>query len=925
MVTHKSSVFSKFYPILTLILSFSLLVCSSSSLQAQNVHKSGGLAARERICISANWKFFKYESLDKADKLIYDVRPNVNEDLDNRPADAKPTEAVKVEATIPILKSFILPNSNAFIKDANKKYVRPQGDPGNDFPIVQNTFHDDAWKSLDLPHDWAIDGPFYKGYNTVIGGGMGRLPIQGVAWYRKKIDVSSADKGKSIYLEVDGAMSYSMVWINGHLAGGWPYGYTSWQVDLTPYINYGGINQLAIRLDNPVNSSRWYPGAGIYRNVWISKINPVHIAQWGSTVSTSEVTKNTAKVNVALSINNVSSATKQVLVTTAIYLLDSNSKIVGMPVATINQQKVVIGAHSSQSINGAVFLANPHLWYPLPSVSHNLYVAQTTITYLGKNIDQYQTRFGIRDIQFDADKGIFINGEKVLVNGVNQHADLGALGMAYNERAAQRQLEELQDLGCNAIRMAHNPPTPELLDLADKMGFLVVDEIFDAWERKKTGLDFHLVFPDWREQDLRALIRRDKNHPSVILWSIGNEVGEQYTGEDGGKVAQRLYNIAKDEDPTRLATLSMNYAKPDMPLPSIAEVICLNYQGEGIRNGPAYSGLKGINTPPLFPAFHKKFPNKVILSSENAAALSSRGEYFFPVFSGNSSPIKDTLGGDPKKRQVSSYELYSVDFGSSADKVFATMAQHPFVAGSFVWSGWDYLGEPTPYYLSRSSYFGIIDLAGFKKDRYYLYQSQWRPSLPMAHILPHWNWKERIGLVTPVHVFTSGDEAELFLNGKSLGRKKKDLYEYRLRWDSVLYEPGILKVVSYKNNQPWAEDSVKTTGEAVSLNLSADRTTIKADGKDLSFITVKITDQQGLTVPRSKNLLHFSIEGPGEIVATDNGDPTNLVSFSSKVREAFNGLCLVIVRGNANQADNIRLKVASAGMQTESIVIKSEK
>jgi beta-galactosidase len=367
----------------------------------------------------------------------------------------------------------------------------------------------------------------------------------------------------------------------------------------------------------------------------------------------------------------------------------------------------------------------------------------------------------------------------------------------------------------------------------------------------------------------------------------------------------------------------MNYAKPDMPLPGVLDVICLNYQGEGIRNEGAYTGLKGISTPPLFPAFHKKFPHKVILSSENAAAFSSRGEYMFPVYSGNSSPVKDGMGGDPKSQQVSAYELYSVDFGSSADKVFASMEKHPYVAGGFVWSGWDYLGEPTPYYLSRSSYFGIIDLAGFKKDRFYLYQSQWRPELPMAHILPHWTWPDRIGQVTPVHVFTSGEEAELFLNGKSLGRKKKGAYEYRLRWDEVQYEPGELKVVAYRNGKKWAEDIVRTAGTAAQLEAAADHSVIQADGKDLSFITVRVTDKNGLTVPGAKNALRFSIEGPGEIIATDNGDAANLVSFTSLQRDAFNGLCLVIVRAKPGQPGIIKLKAASVGLTDAIISLQS--
>ncbi|MEO7768244.1 MAG: DUF4982 domain-containing protein, partial [Ferruginibacter sp.] len=446
---------------------------------------------------------------------------------------------------------------------------------------------------------------------------------------------------------------------------------------------------------------------------------------------------------------------------------------------------------------------------------------------------------------------------------------------------------------------------------------------FDAWELKKTPLDFHLIFPDWHEQDLRAMIRRDRNHPSVIMWSYGNEVGEQYTDEKGAAIARKLKTIVKEEDTTRPATVAMNYAKPNMPLPEQTDVISLNYQGEGIRNGGAYAGLKGISTPPLFPAFHSKFTGKVILSTENASALSSRGEYLFPVVEGNSAPIRDGLGGNPKTQQVSAYELYSVDFGSSADKVFATMDQHPYVAGGFVWTGWDYLGEPTPYYLSRSSYSGIIDLAGFKKDRFYLYQSHWRPGFPMAHILPHWTWPNRVGQITPVHVFTSGDEAELFLNGKSLGRKKKAPLEYRLRWDDVKFTPGELSVVAYRNGRKWAEDIIETTGDASKLTISADRTVIRSDGKDLSFITVRVTDKNGLVVPYAKNALTFSIEGPGEIAATDNGDAANLVAFPSLIREAFNGLCLVIVRAKAGKQGIIRLKAASRGLKAADILFKT--
>jgi beta-galactosidase len=490
-------------------------------------------------------------------------------------------------------------------------------------------------------------------------------------------------------------------------------------------------------------------------------------------------------------------------------------------------------------------------------------------------------------------------------------------------RAAERQLELLREMGCNAIRMAHNPPAPELLELTDRMGFLVIDESFDVWAQTKTPLDFHLLFPDWHEADLRALLRRDRNHPSVIAWSIGNEVGEQYTDAAGAAVARQLHEIVREEDLTRPTITAMNYAKPNMPLPAVVDLVGLNYQGEGIRDAPGYAALTGIRTPPLYPDFHQAFPGKLILSSENAAALSSRGTYLFPVASDSSAPVADGLGGDPARAYVSAYELYTAPFGSSADKVFASLDRHPYVGGGFVWSGWDYLGEPTPYYQARSSYFGVIDLAGFKKDRFYLYQSQWRRELPMVHVLPHWSWPERVGQVTPVHVFTSGDSAELFVNGQSRGRRAKGPNEYRLRWDDVVYEPGELRVVAYKGGAQWAEERVRTAGAPAALEATADRSVIRADGRDLAFVVVRVSDAAGVSVPRAGDAIQFAIEGAGEIVATDNGDPTDLAPFPSRERSAFNGLALVIVRGLPGQAGPIQLTAASGSLEAARITLQS--
>jgi len=883
-----------------------------------------GTNSRQRISINEGWSFFKYESAAKADDLIYDVRPEISDKTENKVADAKPTDAVVVEATQEVLKPWILPSGNDFINDPAKRHICPEGNPGSDFPFVQSNFDDQSWEKVNLPHDWAIKGPFQTGWDSEVGGGMGRLPINGVAWYRKKLDIPASDANKTIFLDIDGAMSYSIVWLNGHLVGGWPYGYNSYRLNLTPHIIPGGENQLVIRIDNPNHSARWYPGAGLYRNVWLTKTCPVHVGQWGTYLTTKDISKESATIDLAVVIDNDSKTDELVEVITHVFALDAKGNKIGNAVATFSALNSKIPAGESAKVESAVTIKNPKLWGPPPTQNPNLYVAVTTLSIKGKPIDEYETRFGIRSLEFNPDKGIFVNGEHIFLKGVNQHHDLGALGAAFNISATRRQLEILREMGCNAIRMSHNPPAPELLELTDQMGFLVIDEIFDSWERKKTPHDFHLIFQDWSEPDTRAFIRRDRNCPSVIIWSFGNEVGEQYTAEAGAAVAKRLYNFVKEEDPTRPTTLAMNFAKPDMELPKIPDIIGLNYQGEGIRQSPEFEGTERIRTAPQYDAFHKKFPNKVILSAETASAASSRGIYLFPVSKELSAPIRDGLGGDSKICQVSSYELHAVDFGSSVDKVFGSIEHHPFVAGEFVWNGFDYIGEPTPYYEARSSYTGIIDLAGFPKDRFYLYQSHWRPELQIAHILPHWNWPERIGEVTPVHVFTSGDEAELFLNGKSLGKKKKAEYEYRLRWDYVVYEPGELKAVAYKEGKVWAEEVVKTTGEATKLKAIANRNEIAADGKDLSFITIRITDNNELTVPVSNNKIKFSIDGPGEIVATDNGNSMDMTSFSSHEREAFNGLALVIIRSKKGEPGTITLTAKSAGLKNTSIEIISK-
>ena len=821
------------------------------------------------------------------------------------------------------LKPWVLPVMDDFIDDSSKHYQRPEGNPGSDFPFVKNGFDDAGWETVDLPHDWAIKYPFSPGSDSSVDAGMGRLPSQGVAWYRRKLDIPVTDRGRTVYLDIDGAMSYAMVWLNGILVGGWPYGYNSFRLDLTPYLKFGGDDQLAIRLDNPPHSSRWYPGAGIYRNVWLTKVDPVHVAQWGTFIRSKEVSSSSARIDLAVNVENRSGAAQTIDVVTTLYALNDRLQRTGAPAAKLLRSGLTIQAGGRLRIDDSVVLQHPMLWGPPPEQRPNLYLAVTRLSANGRTIDEYETRFGIRSLRFDPLRGLLVNDRPIRIQGVNQHHDLGSLGAAFNTRAAERQLETLREAGCNAIRMSHNPPAPELLDLADRMGFLVIDEIFDCWEKEKRPLDFHLIFHDWRQADIRAFIRRDRDHPSVIAWSFGNEVGEQFTGDQGVAIAKELHAMVRDEDSTRPSTASINYAKADMPFSAVMDIVSLNYQGEGVRDAPAYARLKGIRTPPLYSSFRVGFPDKLILSSETSSTLSTRGTYLFPVADGMGAPVGDSSGGDPKQRLVSSYELYTANFGASPDKVFASQDQHPFVAGEFVWSGWDYLGEPTPYYSARSSYSGIIDLAGFKKDRFYLYQSRWRPDHPMAHILPHWTWPDRIGKVTPVHVFSSADEAELFLNNRSMGKRKRGQYEYRFRWDSVLYEPGELVVLTWKDGILWATDTVRTAGKAANLRLQADRDTIRSDGADLSFISARVTDDKGTVVPAADNDIRFEVSDGAEIVSTDNGDPRDFTSFSSHERKAFSGLALVIVRAKPGYHGPIAVIARADGLAMGTAVIRA--
>lgn len=620
-------------------------------------------------------------------------------------------------------------------------------------------------------------------------------------------------------------------------------------------------------------------------------------------------------MDLGVTIENTSNTTKRVDLETEIYEVDaSTGKATGDAKGKFKSVSISIAGGTKQLINSTTELSNPKLWGPVPEQTPHQYVAVSKVSAGGNGtVDLVETKFGVRTIVYDGTKGLVVNGVPVYVKGVCNHHDLGSLGAAFNWRAAERQLELLLEMGTNALRTSHNMPASELLDLTDQYGIMVMGETFDTWKTKKVDNDYHLLWDEWHEADMRSYVRRERNHASIVAWSIGNEMPDQSSAL-GGQITTELQNIAHQEDGTRKSTAGLNNAGPGTNLAGVLEIIGLNYQGEG----------KGLSWNSTYPSFHSRYPDKMIWGTETASTVSTRGTYVFPVTGEKTAIVGPTAGENVTLQYVSSYELYHPSWAASPDKVFIQQDKFPYVAGEFVWTGWDYIGEPTPFDdESRSSYFGIIDLAGFKKDRFWLYQARWRPDIPQAHILPHWTWPSRVGQVTPVHVFTSGDEAELFVNGKSQGRRKTEKSEYRLRWDNVTYTPGEIQVVAYKNGEKWAEDSKKTVGSPAKLHLTADRTSIDSDGYDLSFVTVTVVDEHGDTVPEASNSITFSVDGPGEIVSTDNGDPTDMVAFPSLTRKAFNGLALAIVRSKPGESGSLTISAASNGLTGGEVVVKA--
>jgi beta-galactosidase len=769
----------------------------------------------------------------------------------------------------------------------------------------QPDFDDSQWRPQRLPHDWAIEGPFDPKLNPHTGA----LPVFGTGWYRKSFTLPASAKGKYFNIEFDGAMSNARVWLNGQDLGERPYGYIGFAFDLTPYLKFGGeTNVIAVRLTPEDESSRWYPGAGIYRYVWLDITGPQHVGRWGTYVTTPQVSDESGAVAVKTELRNRADAEARVVLRTI--ALDAN----GREVARV-ETPATLPAHGAQTVTSELKIARPQRW----DVDHPyLYRLVSEVVAGGRAVDRYETPFGIRTIAFDKTRGFLLNGRAMKLQGVCLHHDLGALGAAVSRRATERQLQIMKAGGVNATRTSHNPPSPELLEYCDRLGLVVMDESFDMWRIPKKRNGYSKYFDKWSEQDVRDMTRRDRNHPSVMMWSIGNEIPEQ-SRPNGWEEAKRLAGFFRSEDPTRPTTAGFN-----------------NWD-QAIRNELADQvDLPGFNYKPMFYGqILKDHPNWIILGSETSSAVSSRGVYHLPIEKYQKHP----------SLELTSYDVIAPPWAYAPDVEFAAQDRFPQVLGEFVWTGFDYLGEPTPYFggrasdpvdwPSRSSYFGMVDLAGFPKDRYYLYQSVWSKK-PMVHVLPHWNWQGREGQAIPVMAYSNADETELFLNDKSLGRKKrfgdpveipvgpnvsKDLKfssKYRLMWQ-VPYQPGTLRAVAYQGGRQVASDEVRTSGAPAKIRLIPDRAAIQADGDDLSFLTVRIEDKDGALCPEAANSIRFQVTGAGEIAAVDNGKAASEESFQADHRRAFNGLALLIVRSKQGKPGPVHVVATSEGLTQSSV------
>ena len=782
---------------------------------------------------------------------------------------------------------------------------------------------DAAWKTLNLPHDWSIEGDFSEKNPSGFSGGA--LP-GGTGWYRKTFTIGKEQAGKKICIDFNGVYMHSEVYINGQLVGKRPYGYISFRYDLTPYIKFGESNVIAVKADNSRQpNSRWYSGSGIYRNVWLTILDSVHVDLWGTYVTTPKVTATQADIVINTTVRNEKNVPCDVEISTT--LLDAQNKSIRKMVETLRVSSEYTGV-----CRQTIVLDNPRLWSP---ETPYLYQVKTELRVDGKLTDTYYTTTGVRTFTFDAEKGFSLNGKSMKIKGVCLHHDLGCLGAAVNYRALERQLEILKEMGCNGIRTAHNPPTPELLELCDRMGFIVQDEVFDMWRKTKSEYDYSKDFLEWYERDLTDFILRDRNHPSIFTWSIGNEIWEQWSDSFGDTLSveyanqlfklgltpeevkeqsdkhpytlltTRLTEIVRKLDPTRPISTANNETEPrnlliQLPAP---DLIGFNYNNHNWEK------------------FNEKYPGRKLLITESTSGLMTRGYYEMPSDSIFIRPHAEKAKFDRPLKECSAYDNCHVPWGSTHEKSWDMVKTMDHIPGYYVWTGFDYIGEPTPYeYPARSSYFGIIDLAGFPKDVYYMYQSEWT-NKKVLHLFPHWNWEKGQEIDLWVY-YNNADEVELLVNGKSQGIKRKGENEYHLSW-RVKYEPGTVKAISRKNGQMVLEQEIRTAGEPAQIRLTADRRTIKADGKDLSFVTVEILDKNGTLCPNADNLVRFEVSGNTFIAGVDNGSPYSMERFKDNKRKAFYGKCLVVLQNDGTKGKST-LKAISEGLEAAEITLSGK-
>lgn len=791
----------------------------------------------------------------------------------------------------------------------------------NDDNPHETTFDDHAWRVLDLPHDWAIEGDFYA--LNPSGANGGALP-GGIGWYRKHLNLNDNDASSHYVLHFDGAYMNTSVYVNGQLVGMRPYGFISFSYDITPYLKKQGDNVVAVKVDNSKQpNSRWYTGCGIYRHVYLMKSSDIRIEEWGVQALT-EVKKGKGKVSLNTKIENPSGRSRRVIVHQTLW----NKAHQMVSKASKACQVEANGATISQPLS----VNKPQLW---SLESPNLYTVTTEIEENGRILDRDTISIGLRNVAFDVKKGFFLNGKNIKINGVCLHGDLGCLGTAINEDALYRQLLMMKDMGVNAIRCSHNPPAPELLNLCDSMGLLVMDEAFDSWMQGKTTYDYSIYFKTWAERDLRDMVLRDRNHPSIILWSIGNEVLEQWnktksatvaledvnillnnsrdktllsttdTLNASAKLTQFLAAIVRSYDPTRLISAGCNEVSPNNNLfkSGALDVIGFNYHQKKVADVP------------------QNFPGKPFIMTETVSALHTRGYYRMPSDSLYRWPTHKRPFTEPSF-MCSSYDNSCAYWGSTHEQTWDIVKHTPYCSGQFIWTGFDYIGEPTPFnFPARSSYFGIVDLAGFPKDVYYLYQSEWT-NKPVLHVFPHWNWIEGQAIDLWCY-YNQADEVELFINGKSQGvRKKSNEHEYHVAWH-VTYEPGEVRVVARKNGKQVNEKTIRTAGAPHHIRLTSNRNVLKANGRSLSFVTVEVVDKEGNLCPWADQNIQFSLTGEGKIAGVDNGSPFSLERFQANSRHAFFGKCMVVVQ--AGKAPSvIKLTAKGVDLQPQTIEIKSE-